>query len=116
MSRDFDEPPFRFAPGDEPDGGGIRWARWLIGLALVGALVGVGVYVYLNPLTGPKWLKESGLLPRPAATVVYKWRDREGAWHITDAPPPEGVAFERLEYARDVNVLPLPPKLQEQQR
>jgi hypothetical protein len=52
------------------------------------------------------------VLPTPAPTVVYKWRDRAGAWHITDAPPIEGVAFERLEYHRDTNVLPLPPQLQ----
>jgi len=113
MGREFDEPPFRFAPEDDPaDRGGMRWARWLIVLVVVGALVGAGVYVYLNPLVGPKWLQDSGVLPRPGPTVVYKWRDREGAWHITDTPPPEGAAFERLEYAHDVNVLPLPPKLQ----
>ncbi len=113
MGRDYDEPPFRFAPEDDTAGRDhIRWGRWLIGLAIVGAVVGGGAYFYLNPLVAPKWVQEKGLLPRPAPTVVYKWRDREGAWHITDAPPPEGVAFERLEYAHDVNVLPLPPKLQ----
>jgi hypothetical protein len=51
------------------------------------------------------------VLPKPAPTVVFKWRDKAGAWHVTDAPPGEGIAYERLEYHRDTNVLPLPPQL-----
>jgi len=40
---------------------------------------------------------------------VYKWRDADGAWRITDEPPPRGVEYERLEYRSDTNVLPLVP-------
>lgn len=112
--RDHDEETaFRFAPGDvAPLRPERRWGRWAVVALIVAAVAGGGVYVYRNPLDAPEWLQETKLLPKPAPTVVYKWRDASGAWHITDAPPPEGTAFERLEYQRDTNILPLPPQLQ----
>jgi hypothetical protein len=43
-------------------------------------------------------------------TRVYKWRDADGGWQITDEPPPEGTKFEKLEYVNDANVVPSVPK------
>lgn len=112
MSRD-DETAFTFAPEDVPAlRPARRLGRWLAAALVVAALAAAAAYVYLNPLAAPEWLQKAEVLPRPAPTVVYKWRDAAGAWHIADAPPPEGVAVERLEYHRDTNVLPLPPQLQ----
>ena len=112
MSRDT-ETGFRFAPEDglvpNPTR---RWWPWAVAAIAILALAAAGAYVYFNPLSAPQWLQNARVLPTPAPTVVYKWRDRAGAWHITDAPPTEGIAFERLEYHRNTNVLPLPPQLQ----
>jgi hypothetical protein len=46
-------------------------------------------------------------------TRVYKWRDAEGAVHITDEPPPAGTTFEMLEYQNDANVVPSVPAKQQ---
>jgi len=106
MSRDT-ETGFRFAPEDGPVPRPTRrWWPWAVAAIAILALAAAGVYVYSNPLSAPQWLQKARVLPTPAPTVVYKWRDRAGAWHITDAPPIEGIAFERLEYHRDTNVLP----------
>jgi hypothetical protein len=44
--------------------------------------------------------------------VLYKWKDDQGRWNITDRPP-EGRAFEEVQIDPDVNVLPagVPPEL-----
>ena len=82
---------------------------------LVAALVGLGLYSYYNPTfvhqaqqTGSKLLGT----PAPAARL-YKWRDAQGQWQITDQLPAAGTPYETLEYRHDLNVLPVPPQLQE---
>lgn len=113
MTRRDDENGFRFAPDELPAlRPAPRWGLWASVAVIVAALVAAGAYVYRNPLSAPEWLQKAQVLPKPAPTVVYKWRDRNGAWHITDAPPGEGIAYEQLEYHRDTNILPLPPQLQ----
>lgn len=112
MTRD-EETAFRFAPEDGPlPRPTRRWWPWVVLATLALALAAAAAFVYRNPLSAPQWLQKAQVLPKPAPTVVYKWRDRSGAWHITDAPPAEGISYERLEYHRDANVLPLPPQLQ----
>jgi len=112
MPRRDDDTGFRFAPDETTPVRPVRrWGLWALGTSIVGALVAVGAYVYRNPLSAPEWLQKAEVLPKPAPTVVFKWRDKAGAWHVTDVPPGEGIAYERLEYHRDTNVLPLPPQL-----
>ena len=38
---------------------------------------------------------------------LYKWKDEQGQWHITDQPPPNGLPFEKVQVNPDVNVLPV---------
>lgn len=83
----------------------MRLVWLLIALLLLG-----GGYLYLHPdaarqlrnqLPGPEFTRETDRL--------YKWRNTAGEWQITDAPPPDGVSYERLDYRGDENVLPVPP-------
>ena len=83
-------------------------AVWL----LVTLLLLVFVYIWFNPdyqeqLRGLS--SDAGITKK--TTRVYKWRNTDGEWQITDHQPPNGVEYERLEYREDVNVLPLPPQL-----
>jgi len=54
-------------------------------------------------------LRDTGL--KSTSVTLYKWQDKQGVWHYTQDPPPEGVDFEEVEARSDVNVLPLPEQL-----
>ena len=43
--------------------------------------------------------------PPPPEPVLYKWRDDEGRWNITDQPP-EGRPYEAVKVDPNTNVLP----------
>lgn len=113
MARYGEEPQFQF-PAGEPRQARRRWltGRWAAVLLLVVAGAGAAGYLYLHPEQAPQWLRATPLLPEPAPTVVYRWRDRQGAWHVTDSPPPGNLPYERTEYRHDTNVLPVPPAVQ----
>ena len=76
------------------------------------ATVASGVYVY-RPAPVLELLEGTPLEMAAPVTQAYKWRDAEGNWQISDRPPPAGVDYELFEVSSDVNVLPLPPKLQQ---
>ncbi len=96
-----------------------RRAHYTLGMKFVVVIVVVGVavgayYVYRNPTVVTPLVEgtplESAVRETLGTTRVYKWRDADGVWHITDEPPPEGTKFEKLEYVNDANVVPSVPK------
>lgn len=91
---------------------GTSKAGLVLGVVLLAGLGGVAGYYYLYPETLPEWAAKTGLGRDLQTTVVYKWRDAKGAWHVSDTPPPAGVSYETEQYGRDTNVLPQPPALQ----
>lgn len=66
-------------------------------------------YLFWHPELRRDWFEGTLLAPSPV-TAVYKWRDDSGAWQITSEPPPAGITYERLEYHRDTNIMPLAPR------
>ena len=30
----------------------------------------------------------------PPTQTMYKWKDKDGIWHYTDKPPPEGIEYQ----------------------
>jgi hypothetical protein len=87
-------------------------AVWL----LVALLLLVSAWIWFNPDYRKQIGERLGELPSDAGitkktTRVYKWRNADGEWQITDHLPPQGVEYERLDYREDVNVLPVPPQL-----
>ena len=87
-------------------------AVWL----LVALLLLVCAWIWFNPDYRKQFGEQFEELPAAAGitkktTRVYKWRNTDGEWQITDHLPPEGVEYERLDYREDVNVLPVPPQL-----
>ena len=86
---------------------------WLLIVLLLAGLI-----VYLNPdyktrLQELVFTAGTSLSPAGKTTRVYKWRDAEGQWQISDQPPPLEIDYETLEYHPDLNVLPQPPQLQD---
>lgn len=91
-----------------------RWKTGLIWLIVI--LVGLGgaaTYLHQNPDQVPEWAAKSGLGRELQSTTVYKWQDDAGNWHISDQKPAESVEYQEGQYARDTNVLPLPPELEQ---
>ena len=83
---------------------------WLI--VLLTGLGGGAMYFYLHPEELPEWAARSGLGRNLQTTTVYKWQDASGEWHISDRKPAGNIDFQEGQYARDTNILPLPPELQ----
>jgi len=79
-------------------------------LAVLALLLAAGAYLYYDAGLRALLFEGTPLAPAPAVTHVYKWRDAEGQWQITDRPPPAGFPYEALEYREDVNVMPLVPR------
>jgi Domain of unknown function (DUF4124) len=88
-------------------------------LLLIVLLLVAGLVLYLRPEYRDRMqslssdLGLSRITPKKTAHL-FKWRDANGNWQITDQRPQEGVDYEKLEYREDVNVLPRPPGLQQQ--
>ena len=78
-------------------------------------LAAAGGYLYLHPEVMEPLLRATPLEPLlrgtpleppPAETTLYKWRDANGQWQVSDTPPAGGVKYEVLKYRSDVNVIP----------
>jgi hypothetical protein len=84
-------------------------------LVLLVLLAGAGIYLYLNPESATHLKKH---LPQTEfgqkTDRIYKWRNAEGEWQLTDTPPPDGIEYERTDYREDLNVLPVPPGIDPQ--
>jgi len=81
---------------------------WLLATVITAA----GIWFYTHPDAGAG-LK--ALLPATASSArndrLYKWRNARGEWQITDTLPPAGTRYETLDFREDLNVLPVPPQL-----
>jgi hypothetical protein len=87
-------------------------------LILLLLVLGIAAAVYLvqHPKVWNEMRRDLPLIGGEDVTRAYKWRDAQGRWQVTGDPPGAGVDFEVLEFAEDVNVLPLPPRLDEPAR
>ena len=77
-----------------------------IALILLVLLALIGGYFYFYPQTWRDLTKDTPLEPAPTITVLYKWKNSDGFWEITDKPPEGGVPYEVLEYSSERNVMP----------
>ena len=89
--------------------GGTRLLVFLFLLILLG---GAAYYFTLYPERMPAWAAKTTMGRELQTTRLYRWQDGAGTWQVTDQPPADGTPYEVQEYARDTNVLPLPPELQ----
>ena len=110
-----DEEPkaFEFGPGHRVTAEPVRPKRvWLfVLLALLASLVAGGTYIYLaEPELARDLLRGTPLERSAGKTTVYKWKDSEGSWQITDRPPADGIEYQVLEYRSDTNIMPLVPR------
>lgn len=38
--------------------------------------------------------------------ALYKWKDKQGQWIVSDTPPGDNTPYETLRYNRNTNVVP----------
>ena len=77
-----------------------------MGVVLLLAAGGAYVYFY-EPDSVRKVLGNTPFAP--AVARAYKWQGKDGGWHITSSPPPEGIAFEIMTVRTDANIVPATP-------
>jgi hypothetical protein len=83
-----------------------RALPWLLALIAIAA----AAWWYLAPQTLPEFLRRPLPASPRANPPLYKWRDAQGVWHVTDTPPADRP-YETVRYNPDVNVVPsvVPP-------
>ena len=82
--------------------------RWLLIVTVV-AIFGATVFWYFNPQGRPSWVSERLPTAASATTRLYRWKDANGQWMVTDQAPTEGD-YEVVEYRHDANALPYDPE------
>ena len=77
-------------------------------LILMAVAIAAAVYVYLDPqLSQQVKQKAQQLTPDThQSRTLYKWKDAQGQWQISDRPPTDGIPFETVQYDEAVNVMP----------
>lgn len=74
------------------------------------AIAGGGYYAYqhgmLNTYLSPGVKSKLDHIDPNMTTTLYKWRDAQGQWQVSDQPPPAGIKYETLNYHKDTNVIP----------
>ena len=86
---------------------------WIL-IILIGVIGGAAGYWYYLPSERPWWV--NAFMPDfPARQTVqmYKWKDANGRWQYSNSRPPQGVAYETVDYVEDANVIPSDPSRQD---
>ncbi len=89
---------------------GFGFGRALLLLALIAAAL--WAWWTYAPESVPKVVREQLPVAAPApAPMLYKWKDAQGRWNVTDQPP-AGRPYEAVRVDQDTNVLPagVPPE------
>ena len=77
-------------------------------LLLIAIATAAVAYVYLDPQLSQQ-VKEKAQQITPdnhQSRTLYKWKDPQGQWQISDRPPASGIPFETVQYNEAVNVMP----------
>lgn len=74
-----------------------------LALLLMLAVIGLAALAFLKPELVQQ-LRNT--LDPKSSTLVYKWQDKEGNWHVTNTRPQAGIPYEEQEYLHSENVLP----------
>lgn len=83
---------------------GMSLSKALLLLALIAAAL--WAWWTFAPDSVPAVVRQQLSAPaRPANPTLYKWKDAQGHWNVTDQPP-QGRPFEAVQINPDTNVLP----------
>ena len=74
-------------------------------LVLAGGIAAAG-YWYFNPQDRPGWVSDRLPVAPSASVQLYRWKNDQGEWTVSDSPPADGTPYEVVEYRHDENVMP----------
>jgi len=82
--------------------------RYIILLGIIGT---AALYIYQDEALQTRLLgKVHQIAPELNQTTLYKWKNDNGEWQITDKPPSKGITFTTTTIQHQVNVMPSPDK------
>jgi len=82
--------------------------RYIILLGIIGT---AALYIYQDEALQTRLLgKVHQIAPELNQTTLYKWKNDNGEWQITDKPPGKGITFTTTTIQHQVNVMPSPDK------
>ena len=68
------------------------------------------LYLYLDePLRNKLLGQFHKVVPELNQSTLYKWKNKQGEWQITDMPPRKGISFTTINTQDQVNVMPSLP-------
>ncbi len=80
--------------------------KFFLLLLIIAVLVGITAYMDQDVRN---WiLKSTG--QAASKSKVYKWRDSNGVWQISNTPPADGTPYTEQEYLHNTNVVPALPE------
>lgn len=80
--------------------------RYFILLSIIGT---AAFYIYLDEGLQSKIMgKVHQVAPELNQSTLYKWKNNQGEWQVTDKPPSKGIAFTTITSQDQVNVMPSP--------
>jgi len=77
-------------------------------LILVIIAAAIAITAILDPDIKNMILKSAGQMQNKSK--VYKWKDGEGEWQISNMPPARGTPYTEQEYLHNANIVPSLPK------
>lgn len=80
--------------------------KWVSITAIILAIT--GIIIYQNPEYRAWFERQSNeVLPNTVThNKVYRWRNNNGQWQLSDKPPAAGIKYEVVEYHKETNVIP----------
>jgi hypothetical protein len=79
-------------------------------LIILTVIATVAYYVYQDPKLNQQLFNKIHLIaPELNQSTLYKWKNNQGEWQITDTPPAKGISFTTISTQDQVNVMPSKP-------
>lgn len=75
-------------------------------MLLIMGILAAGVYLYFNPQHRPEFLVSYLPASPTSETRLYRWKDENGEWVVSDQLPRDIKDYEVVSYRHDANVLP----------
>ena len=78
----------------------IKKFLWILAIIAVA----IGILAYQDPDI-KKWVMKS-VGQEQDSSKLFKWKDTDGNWQISNTPPANGIPYTEQEYLHNTNIVP----------